>query len=215
MTESGHVASTLGSIGSPEGRTDDAARAYTWSLLARLLSRPPDEALLTQLARIEVPDATADTALGRCWQTLGKAAAGAPVSDLDDEFHTLFIGVARGELVPYGSWYMTGFLMDKPLVSLREDLAGLGIQRRDGNKEPEDHAAALCETMALLAEPEEPASMEIQRRFFERHVGVWMEILFRDMQQARSADFYRAVGALGEAFIKLEATYLAMAAGVA
>lgn len=210
MTDPQCITSASGAGTSPADGSDGRVRAHTYALLALLMSRPPADSLVSQLARIEVPDEVADIPLAKLWRQLQEAAGRARVPELDDEFHALFIGVARGELMPYGSWYMTGFVMDKPLVALRQDLMGLGIQRREGNKEPEDHAAALCETMALLADPQDPAAIDIQRHLFERHVGSWLEILFRDMQHAESADFYRAVGALGEAFIKLERTYLAM-----
>lgn len=187
------------------------ARARTYTLLAVLLARPPAPELLTHLAHTgQAIDAGDDTPIAQAWRALAASAERASVSALDDEFHALFIGVGRGELVPYGSWYMTGFMMDKPLARLRQDLVGLGIERRDEVFEPEDNACALCETMALLTDPDDPAAFDIQRDFFESHVGAWLGILFRDMQSATSADFYRPVGMLGAAFMDFEHAYLGM-----
>jgi TorA maturation chaperone TorD len=143
------------------------------------------------------------------WCELSAAAHQAQASDLAAEYHNLFIGLGRGELVPYGSWYLTGFLMEKPLVQLRRDLATLGYQRPTDNCEPEDHAAALCEVMAMLIR-DATGSLQIQRQFFETHLGSWMETFFRDLQGARNACFYRAVGGLGQTFMTLEKQYLNM-----
>ena len=128
---------------------------------------------------------------------------------VDDEFHDLFIGVGRGELIPYGSWYRTGFVMDKPLAVLRSDLAALGFERREDVSEPEDHAAALLETMALIAASPEH-DFDVQRRFFDRHLAIWMPTFFADLQSADSARFYRAVGKFGERFMKFETQYLSI-----
>ena len=147
--------------------------------------------------------------LGAAWHALETAAQRADVDAVDDEYHDLFIGVGRGELIPYSSWYQTGFVMDKPLAALRTDLAALGFERQDDVKEPEDHAAALLETMALIvASPEH--GVEVQRRFFDRHVSPWMRTFFADLQTAGSARFYRAVGQFGEQFMKFEMQYLSI-----
>jgi TorA maturation chaperone TorD len=111
--------------------------------------------------------------------------------------------------VPYGSWYLTGFLMEKPLGDLRRDLAELGYERQENVHEPEDHVAALCEVMALLIS-DDGLPFGSQRRFFETHVSSWIETFFNDLEQAKAADFYRAVGRLGGAFIRLEKQYLSM-----
>ena len=141
---------------------------------------------------------------------LAMSAGRATPEDVADEYQTLFIGLGRGELVPFGSWYLTGFLMEQPLARLRADMRKLGFEREEGVSEPEDHAAALCEMMALLAEEGGPGSLEAQAAFFETHIGTWMTRFFRDMQQASSARFYRAVGQLGEQFINTDQRYLDM-----
>jgi TorA maturation chaperone TorD len=111
--------------------------------------------------------------------------------------------------MPYSSWYLTGFLMEQPLAKLRSDLKRLGFERQEGVCEPEDHAAALCETMALLA-GSDSSQLAVQAEFFEAHVGTWMARFFREMQEAPSARFYRAVGQLGEQFIETDQRYLEM-----
>lgn len=182
---------------------DDQVRGNVYALLGHLLSAPPDAAVLESLAAIE-PAPEGESLLTASWQMLGDAATRATPELLRDEHTTLFIGLGRGEVVPYASWYLTGFLMEQPLARLRGDLRELGIERHDGVREPEDHAAALCDAMALLISGDEPAPLALQSQFFARHIEPWMGRFFRDLQQAASARFYRAVGQLGEQFIEVE-----------
>jgi TorA maturation chaperone TorD len=178
----------------------DAARSHEYLLLATLLSAAPSGKLLDQLAAL-----TGDaTPLGRAHIALAAAAAGAVAAKLEREYFDLFVGLGRGELLPYASYYLTGFLNERPLSRLRADLAALGIERVANGSEPEDHAAILCEIMAGLAGGRFEASSDAQRAFFEKHVAPWMGRLFADIEAAGHATFYRAVGALGRAFIEIE-----------
>lgn len=190
---------------------DDRLRAETWALLAALLRRTPDAALLSRLAAIDPQAVAVDTALATGWRRLRAAAADAQPAALDDEFHALFIGTGRGELLPFASWYLTGFLMEKPLALLRADLAKLGFERQPGVCEPEDHIGALAEVLALLI-GEGAAAAPV---FFARHVEPWAGRLFADLQTAESARFYRAVGDFAAAFLNFERQYGAMPAAVA
>ena len=156
------------------------------AMLAGIDAVPSDESLLTA-----------------SWKMLADAAGRASRESLKDEYLALFVGLGRGEVLPYGSWYLTGFLMEQPLARLRSDLGELGIERQEGVKEPEDHAAALCDVMALLITGDEPVTVA-QQQFFARHMEPWMGRFFRDLQQAPSARFYRAVGQLGEQFMDVE-----------
>jgi TorA maturation chaperone TorD len=183
---------------------EDRARGNVYALLGNLLAGPPDADTLQMLGAI-APEPDDDSLLAAAWQMLAVAASRANRESLREEYDALFIGVGRGELVPYGSWYLTGFLMEQPLAQLRADLRELGIERQAGVHEPEDHAAALCDTMALLITADEPASLDRQHDFFARHLEPWIPRFFRDLQQAESARFYRAVGQLGELFIGVEA----------
>jgi len=123
----------------------------------------------------------------------------------------LFIGIGRGEVLPYGSYYLTGFLHERPLARLRADLQRLGIERIAPQSEPEDHAAILCEIMAGLAAGKFPAAPEQQRQFFEKHLAPWMGQFFVDLAAAKMADFYRSVGAVGRLFIEIETQAFALA----
>ena len=178
----------------------DAARAQEYALLATLLSAAPSKELLDQLAAL-----TGDaTPLGCAHAALAEASAAALAARVEREYFDLFVGLGRGELLPYASYYLTGFLNERPLSRLRADLATLGIERAADSSEPEDHVAILCEIMAGLAGGYFEASSDAQGAFFEKHVAPWMGRLFTDMEAAENATFYRAVGALGRAFVEIE-----------
>lgn len=185
-------------------------RANTYSMLASLLSAPPQPDLLGLLTSIELPPADqADHSGGirRGWRQIRLAAAQSSPQSLDDEYHNLFIGVGRGEVVPYGSWHLTGFLMEKPLSDLRDDLKSLGLEAGEAHKDPEDHIAALCESMALVIRADDIDEAR-ERRFFMRHLHSWAGRFFADLQAAKSACFYKSVGFLGQKFVEMESQYL-------
>lgn len=209
--EPGAQSQAAGPTAAPPGSDAEAnhLRARTWTLLATVLRNVPDAAVLESLSRLEAGDHHAPgDALSSAWAALAAAAERADPTSLDDEFHDLFIGLGRGELVPYGSWYRTGFLMDRPLVQLRRDLQALGFHRQTDVCEPEDNAAALAEVMGLLADPDTGQDEYTQQLFFREHIDSWMPTLFADMQTAPSADFYVAVGRLGVAFLDFERAWL-------
>ena len=184
-----------------ESAEERAWRAHLYALLARLLAAPPDAELLQRLGSL----ATAgDTDMERTLNTLGQAARDSDAKTVAEEFQALFIGVTQGELLPYGSWYLSGFLMEKPLARLRDDLARLGIARQQDVREPEDHAAAVLEAMSLLTAEGDPR----QKAFAQAHLFSWLPKFFHDLAHAPSAHFYRAVAGLGEAFMAIEAAYL-------
>jgi TorA maturation chaperone TorD len=129
---------------------------------------------------------------------------------VEREYFDLFIGMGRGELMPYGSFYLTGFLHDRPLARLRDDLRALGIERAEGEVEPEDHAAIMCEIMAGLAAGRFGAPTGSDQQLFERHLAPWIGRFFTDLEQAEAARFYRHIGALGRTFIEIETEAFAL-----
>ena len=179
----------------------DANRAQEYSLLAMLLVRPPDAATLSRIAALQGDT----TPLGLAHLTLARVAGNANAERIDREYFNLFIGVGRGELLPYGSYYLTGFLNERPLARLRDDLRAHHIERAEGHAEPEDHAAILCEIMSGMASGQFPITIQMQRRFFEKHLAPWIGRFFVDLERAEAADFYRDVGALGRLFVETEA----------
>jgi TorA maturation chaperone TorD len=186
----------------------DVARAQEYTLLSTLLSRSPDAQLLARLARLR-GDASP---LGLAHAALGEAAARADVDRVGREYFDLFVGLGRGELLPYASYYLTGFLYERPLARLRGDLRQLGIERTEGQSEPEDHAAILCEIMAGLAGASIDAPAGSERQIFEKHLAPWIGRFFVDLENAKAADFYACVGALGRTFMEIETEAFALPA---
>jgi TorA maturation chaperone TorD len=184
----------------------DVARAQEYVLLSALLARAPDAALLSRLSQLR-GDASP---LGLAHAALGQAASTTSVERIEREFFNLFIGLGRGELLPYGSYYLTGFLHERPLARLRQDLAELGIERVEGQYEPEDHAAILCEIMSGLASGRFGIKAGADQKLFEKHLAPWLGRFFADLERADAADFYRRVGTLGREFMQIEAEAFAL-----
>ena len=178
----------------------DTARAQEYALLSALLMRAPDAELLENLSTLRGDPSP----LGIAHAALADAAAGTTADRVSREYFDLFIGLGRGELLPYGSYYLTGFLHERPLARLRAELARLGIARQEGNIEPEDHVAILCEIMAGLVGGRFDAPTGTDREFFNKHMALWIGRFFADLEKAGSADFYRRIGALGQVFINIE-----------
>ena len=188
---------------------EDRLRAHQYQLLARLLAGPADAPLLRVASGL-----TGDgTELGRALAELADRARQTTPERASCEYHELFIGIGRGELVPYASYYLTGFLNEKPLAKLRSDMARLGIARANDVSEPEDHIAALCEMMAGLITGAfgAPLALTAQRAFFDRHLATWAPVFFADLEKAESAWLYAPVGTLGQVFMGIEKTGFAMA----
>ena len=186
----------------PEIDEIDALRAAEYGLLSLLLGKAPDADTLLRVAALK-GDAS-DLGVAHI-ELAAAAAAAADDRAVSKGFFALFVGLGRGELLPYASYYMTGFLHERPLARVREDLDVLGIERAGASREPEDHIATLLEVMAGLARGDFEADFAEQARFFERHLKPWASRMFADLEMSRSANFYRAVGRVGRVFMELEA----------
>ncbi len=191
------------------GADIDQYRVAYYSLLGDLLGAPPDNEALARLSELDDDNSP----FGQTIATLAGAATVADADPVAVEFHNLFIGLGQGELVPYASYYLTGFLHERPLAALRRDMSALGLARADKVYEPEDGMASLCEIMAGLISGAfgTPADLETQRAFFDRHLGPWAFEFVTDLEHAKSGNFYRAVGAFGHAFLELEQQAFAFA----
>ncbi|MFT8245949.1 TorD/DmsD family molecular chaperone [Roseomonas sp. BN140053] len=186
----------------------EAERARLFALLGRLLMAPPDRALLDGLRHLP-GDASP---LGRATAALAEAARAAEPAALEREFHALFIGVGRGEVLPYASYYLTGFLHERPLARLRGDLARLGVTRAPGIAEPEDALAFLCETYAGLLGGVFAAGPAAAPAFLATHLLPWAGRCFADIEAAAAARFWRSVAALGRLALDIEQSAADLAA---
>lgn len=186
----------------------DAARAQLYILLSRLVLTVPDEDLLAAVSRLEGDESS----LGAAINALAEAADMPRAEPVVREHFELFIGVGRGELLPYGSYYLTGFLYERPLVRARQDMRRLGIERAEGMSEPEDHIGFLMECMSGIIQRRFQSEPGEERQFFLRHLQPWAERFFADLEKAEAARFYRAVGRLGVEFIRIEREAFALEA---
>lgn len=189
---------------------EDQLRAGWYALLGQLLAGEPSAATLRMLGGLSGDDSE----LGEGIKALAAAARGTSVEAARQEYFDLFVGLGQGELLPYASYYLTGFLNEKPLARLRGDMARLQIARADHVSEPEDHIAALCEMMAGLIKGSfgAPAGLEEQRKFFDTHIGCWAPRFFEDLQAAQSAVLFMPVGTIGRVFMNIESQAFEMAA---
>lgn len=181
---------------------EDRLRADLYGFLSALLAAPPDRALLDKTAAL-----TGDASpLGRAIAALATLAAAATPVSAEREFTRLFIGLGRGELLPYASYYLTGFLNEKPLMLLRRDMAALGLARSESVYEPEDNIASLMEMMAGQIDGRFGTARPLarQREFFNRHLAPWAGHFFTDLETAKGSVFYAPVGTIGREFMTIE-----------
>lgn len=191
----------------PLPQHEEAARGELYGLLAALFHAPPDAALLAALRGAEVAAADdAQSPLPAAWAELVAAARALEPAAIAGEYDALFGGVGRPDVYLFGSYHLAGFLNEKPLVKLRDDLARLGLARADAVRETEDHIACLFDAMRHLIalEPESGTPLQDQRLLFERHIAPWMEPLLDAIEQHPAARFYRAVARLTQVFTAVE-----------
>jgi TorA maturation chaperone TorD len=182
---------------------EETARADLYGLLATLFYAPPSQELLDTIGSSQ---AQGDGVLERAWADLAAACRQAQAEPVREEYEQLFIGVGKPEVLLYGSYYLTGFLMEKPLAVLRTDLANLGLQRSDSVAESEDHIATLCEVMRYLIASDDivNANLEKQKKFFADHMQAWVLDCCTALEAHPQATFYRPVSRLARAFFEVE-----------
>lgn len=188
----------------PDGLTIERARLF--ALLGRLLVAAPDAGLLAALSGLRGERST----LGEAYGALAAAATVADPVSVQREFHDLFVGLGRGELLPFASYYLTGFLHERPLAELRGDLLRLGLERAAGIAEPEDHIGSECEVYAGLLSGSFDGGAEEAEAFFTKHLGTWAGRFFADLEKAEAARFYRAVGMIGRVAVEIEQAALGL-----
>ena len=188
---------------------EDRLRADLYRMMARALLAPPDDAFLRALCELK-GDASP---MGRAFTALARVALRTSRIQARSEYDALFVGMGtRGEVLPYASYYLTGFLHEKPLAALREDMGRRGIAREDAMTEPEDHLGSICEMMAGLVDGTYgvPADLAGQRAFFERHLDPWAAHFFNDLEAAQASRLYQPIGQIGRLFVEIERDAFAM-----
>lgn len=191
---------------------EDASRAEFYALLARLFADGPDAAMLAAIARARRIDAESST-LAAAWNRLIDASSAMDPGAAVQEYTDLFIGVGKSEVNLHASFWLSGFMMEKPLADLRGSLAELGIARRDEVSMLEDHLSALCETMRLLIAghaDHRPASIATQCVFFGRYIGPWVFECCAAIENCAIANYYVRVAEFAREFMAVDRDALAM-----
>ncbi len=186
---------------------EEVARAEMYGLLATLYYQPPQAELLSQLqaAVTEAPEQGAF--LEEPWQALVAQARNLSARQIALEHDALFGGVGKPEVYLFGSHYLSGFLNEKPLVQLRDDLATLGLARGPNMPETEDHVAYLFEVMRYLIAGDDVAVCNLTRQaeFFSRHLQPWVSQMCQAIAGHPKAALYGRLARLTEAFVGVEA----------
>ena len=185
---------------------EEAARADVYGVLSALFYAPPNPELLTDLRAAPPAREGGTSELETAWQNLAQIARAMDSPDIADEYAWLFGGVGKPDVYLYGSHYLAGFLNEKPLVRLREDLGRLGLARDEAMSESEDHFAFLCEVMRqLIVDIDAPGTdLSNQRLVFEKHVAPWADAMCAAIEQHPKARFYACAAALARAFVTVE-----------
>ncbi len=182
---------------------EETARADLYGLLATLLYAPPQQDLLTTIGNAAVQG---ESVLEHAWSDVVVSCKSAQQESVREEYELLFVGVGKPEVMLYGSYYLSGFLMEKPLAELRTDLSVLGLQRSDDVVESEDHLASLCEVMRYLIAADDVlhANLAAQEKFFNAHMRAWVVDCCNAIEASRNAKFYKPVACLARIFFEVE-----------
>ncbi|HEX5486924.1 molecular chaperone TorD family protein [Limnobacter sp.] len=184
---------------------EDWARADFYSLLAQLFAGRVDDSFLARFREIDPSSVDLASPLGFEFSELLRAVKHVDSAAIKSEYDDSFIGVGRPEIFLFGSYYQTGFLNEKPLIKLRNDLAALGLERDESMVETEDHLAFLCEVMRyLILADDPPVAFSVQREFFHNHIAGWYEEAMQAIEHGGKTDFYKVVGRLAKVFFDVE-----------
>jgi TorA maturation chaperone TorD len=186
---------------------EDQVRADFYALLAHLFSRAPDDRVLQSMVITQEPDAEASMELTNSWRALSAASAVVTHDALVEEYEAVFVGVGRPPVILYGSFYLAGFMMEKPLAELRDDLAKMGFARHPDVRESEDHLAAVCDVMRALILGnlnDAPADIGAQKVFFEKHLKPWVFKCCTAIQVYEKSNYYKRVAKFAEQFFEME-----------
>ncbi|MBL8524108.1 MAG: molecular chaperone TorD family protein [Betaproteobacteria bacterium] len=186
---------------------EDQVRADYYALLANLFYRAPDARLLQAMVISAEPLGDSPNPLSKAWADLAAASGVVTADAVEDEYQSLFIGVGRPPVMLYGSFYLAGFMNEKPLAELRGSLSRLGYARDSNATEPEDHLAALCDVMRAMILGDvshAPASIDAQREFFVRHMQPWVLKCCAAITENEKANYYMRVAAFACAFFEIE-----------
>ena len=187
-----------------EGAEEDRARAGYYALLARLLYSGPDAALLATLARSDEIAEDPGSGFAGAWNALVAAAGAMDAEAARAEHDEVFVGVGKAEVTPYASYYLSETGREKTLVRLKQQLAGMGLERAGHAREPEDHFAGLFEVMRHLISDPDDAALQKQKAFFAQFIAPAYAAFCGAISECPKANFYKHVARFSRHFLDIE-----------
>jgi len=192
---------------------EDQARADCYAVLARLFADAPDRAFLDTLGGAARHPHDDSIPLAASWNRLLDASRAMDADAARQEYDDLFVGVGKSEVNLHGSHWHSDAHAQKPLVTLRSDLAALGLARKGESAMFEDHFAALCESMRLLIAGDvdrRSAPIGAQREFFQKHLQPWVFDCCAAIEKCSLANYYVRVAEFTCLFMAVERDSLDM-----
>lgn len=185
---------------------EEMARAEIYGLLSQLYYAPPASDLLAQLrvAVTQAPDS--GSFLEAPWSAVVAASRELTDTQISTEWNTLFGGVGKPEVYLFGSYYLSGFLNEKPLAKLRTTLVQYGLERDNAMYETEDHIAYVFEVMRYLIAGDDVgvANLTNQKSFYGEHLQPWVGALCDALAANPRAKFYKVVAEFTRSFMSVE-----------
>jgi TorA maturation chaperone TorD len=193
----------------PPAAEEDQARAGYYALLARLFYAGPDAALLEAIAGAgEMAAGEAGSALANAWNALATAARAMDAEAAQLEYDEVFVGTGKADVTPYASYYLSETGREKIVVSLKNQLAGMGLARAENVREPEDHFAGIFEVMRHLISGADDAALQKQKDFFVQFIGPSYSFFCSAISGSSRTNFYRYVGGFAHVFLDVESESL-------
>ena len=192
---------------------EDQARADCYAVLARLFADAPDRAFLDALGGAARHPHDDGMPLTTAWNRLVDASLAMDADAARQEYDDLFVGVGKSEVDLHASHWHSDAHAEKPLVTLRSDLAALGLARKGESAMFEDHFAALCESMRLLIAGDverRSVPVGVQRNFFQKHLLPWVFECCAAIEQCSLANYYVRVAEFSSLFMAVERDSLDM-----
>lgn len=185
---------------------EETARADIYGLLAALFYAAPSAELFEQIQQSPTQPTAEAAFLPLSWGDFQECARSLTLTEVEEEFDTLFAGIGKPEVLLFSSHYLAGFLNEKPLVQLRTELNRLGLERDPALPETEDHISYLCEVMRYLIAGDEVelANLTEQQQFFATHLLPWVKEMCDTLASHPAAHFYAQLAHFARAFFDVE-----------
>lgn len=188
----------------PWGENDLASVVFVGQTLAPFFLQDPQKGtageLFDAVTALDV-DAAArewpfveDAAAHECLAGMRQALAAGVTDELIWEYRRLFVGPGPKAAPPWGSVYTDReqVMFGLTTLDLRQWMREQGIERKQDDRNPEDHIGLLLELMAWLAD-NRPWALDDYLRL---HLLTWAPHFLEVMERATAHDFYRSLARL-------------------